>query len=43
MVIDAFCSILVQYHLIYIDPNFDITIKVMKSLGISIEEETTQN
>jgi outer membrane protein len=29
--------------LIYIDPNFDITIKVMKSLGISIEEETTQN
>lgn len=29
--------------LIYIDPKFDITIKVMKNLGISIEEETAQN
>ena len=29
--------------LIYIDPNFDITVKVMKSLGIPIEEETVQN
>jgi outer membrane protein len=29
--------------LIYIDPKFDITIKVMKNLGIPIEEETTQN
>lgn len=29
--------------LIYIDPNFDITVKVMKNLGIPIEEETAQN
>lgn len=29
--------------LIYIDPKFDITIKVMKNLGISIESETAQN
>lgn len=29
--------------LIYIDPDFDITIKVMKNLGISVEEETAQN
>ena len=29
--------------LIYIDPNFDITIKVMKNLGIPVEEETVQN
>lgn len=29
--------------LIYIDPKFDITIKVMKSLGIPVEEETVQN
>jgi len=27
--------------IIYIDPKFDITIKVMKNLGISVEEETT--
>lgn len=29
--------------LIYIDPEFDITIKVMKALGISTEEETSKN
>jgi outer membrane protein len=29
--------------LIYIDPEFDISIKVMKALGISIEEETVEN
>lgn len=29
--------------LIYIDPKFDITIKVMKNLGIPIESETAQN
>lgn len=29
--------------LIYIDPKFDITTKVMKSMGISTEEEVTEN
>jgi outer membrane protein len=29
--------------LIYIDPDFDITIKVMKALGISTDVETTEN
>ncbi len=29
--------------LIYIDPKYDITIKVMKNLGIPVETETAQN
>lgn len=29
--------------LIYIDPDFDITIKVMKAMGISSDVETTEN
>jgi len=30
-------------NLIYVDPDFDITIKVMKALGISSDVETTEN
>jgi len=41
---EGFTQILNENNsLIYIDPKFDITIKVMKAMGISTEEEVTEN
>ncbi|MBS3739277.1 OmpH family outer membrane protein [Mesohalobacter halotolerans] len=41
---EGFTQILNENNsLIYIDPEFDITLKVMKALGIPTEEQTTKN